>query len=60
MPNPVPPPANDETYCVIICIPGPLTKDQYIQFNNQVKALAQNFTGGKVTEAKVTQSKKQK
>ena len=57
MPNPVPPPVHDEKYCVIICIPGPLTKDQYKDFNNDVKALAQKYTG-RVVEAKVSESKK--
>lgn len=57
MPNPVPPPATDEMYCVIICIPGPLNKDQYTNFNKEVKVLADKYNHGKVTEAKVEQKK---
>jgi hypothetical protein len=57
MPNPVPPPVNGETYCVIICIPGPLDKAKYMAFNTEVKALAEK-NQGKVTQAKVESSQK--
>jgi hypothetical protein len=57
MPNPVPPPVQNETYCVIICVPGPLTKDQYTHFNNEVKALSLKYSG-RVIEAKLKDAAK--